>query len=241
MQSAKRAKKTFHCGVCFEHIPTRDSYQITPCDHRFCNTCIQNYVHANEQYGKVEIKCLEHRCKSIFTFSDLAYIFRQDPVFLDKYTDALSMHTLESEVSGGDIQRCPTENCNNMFAYVKSNNDEGCMFTCTACEGMFCIQCAANDGQVGPVHDLSCRERKMQLEADAAQALKLEEWKKTHGPKDAQFLVLMDTERVNGLTRKCPNKKCNVLTTKNQGCTHMVCTSCKTEYRWYPKQNRVMR
>ena len=66
---------------------------------------------------------------------------------------------------------------------------------------------------------MTCFDRKEQLEKQAEERRKLEEWKVENAKADERFNELLQTEQKKGLTKPCP--KCQTPITKNGGCSHM--------------------
>ncbi len=130
-------------------------------------------------------------------------------------------------------RRCPSEHCNYIFIYEPRNPEfqEGTRFDCPQCQNSYCLQCGANNGQVGPSHDnLSCYDRREQLRKEIEERRKFEEWKKENDKADARFRKLVQSESARGVTKPCP--RCKFFITKNGGCNHMHCSQCGLDFNW---------
>jgi hypothetical protein len=77
---------------------------------------------------------------------------------------------------------------------------------------------------------MSCDEYVEKLAADAEAKRRLEEWRAENSRADARFRELLRQEMRSGNTKPCP--RCKQAITKNGGCHHHVCTSCKTKFCW---------
>jgi IBR domain, a half RING-finger domain len=173
------------------------------------------------------------------SLTDTQYILRGDPQTFRRYAHAANMTRLESEVrdESSDTRRCPAEHCNYIFVFTPGGGAEGCFFKCPDCKASFCLQCGANDGNVGPAHEgMTCGERKKQLKQEAKERKEFEAWKKDNSQADKRFRDLLAKERKNGWTMPCP--KCHTPITKNGGCIHMNCTVCKTAFNWNGKNRK---
>jgi len=189
--------------------------------------------------------------------ADVRAVFYRERDVWEKYSEWTSLGMLEGEIGadvghgvvrgdGGDgggaggggnvvTMRCPANRCNYTFVYEATNahdnqRPEGTLFVCPLCQSAYCLNCRANDGAVGPAHDLTCLQRLEQLETEEEERRKLEEWKKENAAGDVRFRELMRSESQKGATKPCP--RCKRLTTKNGGCDHMHCSSCNHSYNW---------
>jgi hypothetical protein len=234
--SRKRQRsRPFHCRVCLEEgLEGWKGYCLVMCQHRFCVSCLQGLVESSSTdvgvQSSTRISCPQVECKETLTNSDIRYIFRDDPAAWHSYSTSASMAMLEREIASGGARRCPQERCNYTFFYEPGGDGgEGTLFVCPDCESIFCLGCKANGGNVGPAHDGSCTQRMQQLEQEAEERRKLDEWKRDNAQADARFEELIQKEVGQGLTKPCP--KCKALVTKNGGCNHMSCR-CGHSYNW---------
>jgi hypothetical protein len=138
-----------------------------------------------------------------------------------------------------EYRRCPAEHCNYIFEYQSYGGggddgayDGGCHFTCPSplCRAQFCLDCAANNGQVGPAHvGQSCAARLEQVQTQTLQKRNLDAWAKKNAQASQKFRELVQQERSSGISKACP--KCKELVTKNGGCDHMRCR-CGQSFHW---------
>ena len=234
-------KKTFACGICLEdQIPARDGYTLSSCHHRFCTPCclcelIKSMITAPGSAASSSIVCPQNKCTNHLSLLDVQCILRGYPKLLQLYQHEIAnTSALEAEArdASSNTRRCPAANCNFLFEYIPGTGAEGRRhFHCPECRSEFCLQCGANGGNVGPAHKgMTCAGRRESLEKEAAERQELEEWKKENSQADQRFRELLAKEKQSGKTMPCP--KCNIPITKNGGCPHMYCTSCKTHFNW---------
>merc|ERR1712238_289184 len=126
--------------------------------------------------------CPHHKCKTILTHNDIQYILRDNPTLWKGYSEKANLSVLESEVTNkrSHTRRCPFERCNYIFVYETTElSAEGRQFDCPACKEQFCLQCGANNGNVGPVHiGVSCYDRREQLTQQKEERQKFQQWQK---------------------------------------------------------------
>lgn len=236
----KVRKRTFSCSICLDDdIPASYGYTL-PCDHRFCLPClsvlIKTNISAPGSAASSNIVCPADKCNTSVSLTDVQYILRSDPKAFQLYAQVANMTTLESEATdtSSDTRRCPAANCNFIFVYTPGNGVEGRRFKCPDCRARFCLQCGANGGKVGPAHkDMSCADRKEQLDREEEERKTFEAWKKENSLADRRFTELLSKEKRAGKTLPCP--KCGIPITKNGGCNHMHCAACKTDFNWKGK------
>lgn len=221
----KRGTKLFNCEICLEDdLEGYQGYSIDACKHRFCISCltglVQSSVDSASSTASLKITCPQNKCNGTLSLADIQYILRYDPVSWKKYSEKANVCQLEAEVvdNGSDTRRCPSQRCNFIFAFTPGKT--GTPFDCPSCQDSFCLNCTANQQKVGPSHKgMTCFERQEQLEKQAEERRKLEEWKIENSKADERFNELMQRERQKGLTKPCP--KCKTPITKNGGCSHM--------------------
>jgi hypothetical protein len=237
----KRSIRYFNCGVCLEeHIEYFKGYCLETCHHRFCNKCLARLVESSTSIGgsasaSIKIDCPEVGCTAALTKNDVSYIFRHDPAGWTAYSNTASLALLEGELTSGKgtTRRCPAERCNFTFCFepAPTVESEGTRFLCPKCKSMFCLQCKANGGKVGPAHpDMICTERIQQLQKQAEEREKLNVWKQDNAKADARFQELVQRESKQGRTKPCP--RCKSLITKDGGCDHMHCRQCGSDFNW---------
>lgn len=234
-------KRSFECGICMEdEVPGFQGYSLT-CKHRFCKPClgqlIQSSLSGPASSATTKIACPEPKCSVDLSLADVQYILQDTPSEFQRYAAVADLSRLESEAQddGSDTRRCPAERCNYIFIFSPGTGAEGRAFHCPDCEASFCLQCGANDRKVGPAHPgISCADRQEQLEQQAEERRKFQDWKIENTQADARFNEMLKEEQKQGKTLPCP--KCKTVITKNGGCPHMHCTACKTDFNWGGKK-----
>ncbi len=235
----------FDCSICLEKdIQGWKGYSLLhSCQHKFCLPCLTSHIKLSPTS---KIKCPD--CSEILALQDIQFILTAvgEPSALESYSSKASKEMLEEEIVHGKsletldgvygietTRRCPGQHCNYTFIYKPRNPEfqEGTPFTCPQCDSSFCLQCGANDGQVGPAHTGNCYDRREQLQKEAEERRKFAAWKKENSQADARFQKLVENEGRQGITKPCPS--CNFLITKDGGCEHMHCTHCNNGFTWY--------
>jgi len=230
----------FRCAICLEdEIQEWKGYSLSKCNHKFCLPCLASHIQSS---STTKVKC--PNCPQLMTLIDIQSVL----VSVNKthewhsYSTKANLELLEKEIVQGNgmednqgieaTRRCPAEHCNYIFVYEPQNPEfqEGTRFDCPQCFNSFCLQCGANNGQVGPAHVGNCQDRRQQLMNEEKERLKFEEWRKENLQADARFKALLDKESELGITKPCPG--CNFAITKNGGCNHMRCTRCGLDYDW---------
>lgn len=238
LPSQKRRRGTpFDCQICLESdLPSFKGYSLQSCKHRFCTDCLTELIQSHlgdKNSATLHIICPRHKCKSKLTRGDIQYILRDNPNLWKDFTEKANLCVLEAEVvdEDSDTRRCPSERCNFIFQFRPGTGAEGRQFDCPMCHTQYCLQCGANDRKVGPAHPLmTCADRFKQLEEEAEERRKFQDWQKENSKADERFQELLKEEESKGLTKPCP--KCKAPITKNGGCAHMHCTRCDTHFLW---------
>jgi len=226
-----KRKRLFRCDVCFEDdLEEWMCHMLSTCYHRFCVNCLSKHIRFS---ATTRIKCPS--CSKFLDVLDIRIILESvgDAKTWQSYSERASVDLLEQEITSGEsgTRRCPADRCNYTFVYEPRDPElkEGTRFDCPKCQESFCLQCGANQGQVGPVHQGSCYDRRKELMMKEEARRKLEEWKVQNSQADARFKQLLDAESQQGITKPCP--RCKTPITKNGGCNHMRCR-CGYDYDW---------
>ena len=237
--TAKRPfRNFFSCHICLEDdVESRFGYTLPSCNHRYCLSCLGDLIQSKASEKLIlqgTIVCPDPTCKVALSSSDIQYIFRDEPFkwrqFSAQQSEAWIEQQLETGNDNSDMRRCPAERCNYVFVFEGRNRPVGTHFDCPLCNSCFCLQCLANNGNVGPPHEeMSCHDRLEELKKKEKERQLLEQWKIENAQADARFKELLEKEKKNGKTRECP--KCNAFVTKNGGCDHMACR-CGHHFNW---------
>lgn len=168
-QYTRRRKRgrSFRCPICLEdQLESFKGYSLSGCGHRFCIQCLESVVTQSTPSpatdsaataSDTEIPCPQPDCKIQLTWTDIGYIFRDDPHCFNQYAQTMTRSRLNKQAAadGGETHRCPAELCNYIFVV---ENDFSIKYECPVCTTAFCLQCRANNGKVGPPHiGMSCQ------------------------------------------------------------------------------------
>lgn len=222
---------TFECSVCLdEEVPQLAGHRLR-CGHAFCIGCIGQHVKLKVEGHHVSKETLTcPSCVQPLTVEDVhALTWRcGDDATWERFATAADEALIESLVTDGRARRCPGDTCNYCFEWADGDPRS---FDCPACRRAFCLACPCVGGGVGPAHPgRSCAEYEEELRADAEAKRRLVEWQAENGRADERFRELIQAELRSGATKPCP--KCRQAITKNGGCHHHECSSCKTKFCW---------
>jgi hypothetical protein len=246
-ETTNQAVEAFNCEICLEeNLEEWRGFTLSSCGHRFCLLCLSNLI--RHSTSSTSIACPS--CSNNLEILDIRSILQMigydtasssrgskgaDGVLSwQSFEERFSMEILEQEIAVGNkgTRRCPTDHCNFTFVFEDNGGACGRQFDCPQCRKSYCLHCGANEDRVvGPAHpQMTCHDRKEQLEREVEERRKLEEWKKENSQADARFKELMEKEQRQGRPRPCP--KCKTPITKNGGCNHMYCTRCNQPFNW---------
>jgi len=222
---------TFNCQICLEEsVPLLKGHALS-CGCQFCVPCVGEHVKLKIRGREVSSEALTcPGCVCAISIADVhALTWRcGDDESWRQFEAAADDAMIESLVRDGGARRCPAERCN--YAFVWSRGD-AVDFNCPMCDSSFCLSCPCVDGGVGPAHcGQSCAEYQEKLRADAHEKRKLDEWRAENARADERFTELMRREMRAGDTKPCP--RCKQAITKNGGCHHHKCTTCKLQFCW---------
>jgi hypothetical protein len=221
-------------------------YQLGSCQHLFCHECLHGYIQSKLTEKAVKsLECPDAKCHQLIHRNDIRACTLEvgDPALWHAFEELSTEAYLDSAVTAAaaavatstdvpPLRRCPTNHCNFTFEYEdRPTAVQGQRLECPLCQISYCLNCPVVDGKVGPAHDIHvCMEVVEQIKASKEKQRKLEEWKKENAAADTRFQALLQREGAAGKTLPCPN--CKALITKNGGCSHMHCTSCRRNFTW---------
>ena len=179
------------------------------CCHWFCNECWQMHIHTQSTDGQTQITCPEYECNTVV---DSITVMSLIPSWYGKHTSRVVGRKLESS----PVWRwCPYDRCSLAVKALPhpssfdGNNRPGSMPVVCGCGNIWCFSCQ------GKAHwPASCQQAK-HFRKEYSRFLKLQDAKK-----------LITSVRV----KQCPN--CGYPIEKSQGCSHMYCIMCKTNFCW---------
>ena len=225
--------KTFVCDICIEGCLVDGSYELE-CEHRFCQVCLLNYFSSKTLENEIDnIKCPD--CDVIISqdivLGTLRDCKRQD--LIEKYEENASWNLI---TKCNEFIHCPNDNCNNYTQW--DPRIRGFAYSCQSCKHDYCLRC-----QVNP-HDnntfsmghkgRTCAQQREQMEKDIAEQKKYKEWQQELNA--SAEIRLKEYISQSGI-KKCPT--CKHLIERNEGCDHMTCSKCKTNFCYiYGKYNK---
>ncbi|DBA71150.1 hypothetical protein WJX79_002426 [Trebouxia sp. C0005] len=202
----------------FEHQPPLTNHQVTcqicfdsfpvdqmhasGCNHYFCTGCWEGYVAAAISEGPASLNL---RCPLPDCKAAVPRtVVRRVSSEQDK--QKLELYELRSYVE--DSQRlvwCPAPNCEHAVECVKDLGADEPLDVLCKCGSSFCFSC-----QEEAHRPVDCQTVGMWLRKNSAES------------ENANWILAN--------TKPCP--KCKRPIEKNQGCMHMVCSQCRSEFCW---------
>lgn len=144
-ESSKVIHDMFHCPICMEAIRIQDGFNINPCDHTFCISCMIRYITVRTEENAVSIPCPIPDCKA--TSMDpvtCQHILPEDT--FNRWSLALCELSL-----GLKKFYCPFKDCSALL--INEGEEMITNSECPHCNRMVCARCNV------PWHgDMSCEE-----------------------------------------------------------------------------------
>jgi len=200
------------------------------CGHRFCTPCIAEHVKVKIQSRDVASALACPDCAQPISIADTHALTwgMGDNAAWQQFSAVADEACIEALVRSGQARRCPSAKCN--YVFVRAPGDAR-HYECPSCAQAFCLACTALGGAVGPAHPgMCCATYTEKLEADREAKRKLELWRMENSRADQKFRELMRSELRSGKSKPCP--RCKQAITKDGGCHHHTCTSCKVRFCW---------
>uniref|UniRef100_A0ABM0MDS1 RBR-type E3 ubiquitin transferase n=1 Tax=Saccoglossus kowalevskii TaxID=10224 RepID=A0ABM0MDS1_SACKO len=215
----KFQREDHQCGICFDTRTGSEFYRLGNCTHHFCHECLAAYCTTHVSEGTVQLLvCPDSDCKN-----PLPPALVRDVLTKEQYERWEKLSLQKTLDAMDDIDYCPR--CN--MAVIKES-DHSNLAHCTSCFYSYCTSCKESWHQGTKCVTLEGKLKEM-AEADADSqradaklvAQKLKQYlKEEHASKQA----------IKCTTVACPG--CLVRIERNQGCNHMTCVKCKTEFCW---------
>jgi len=199
------------CTVCCENGPLNER---KCCQYKVCNSCVNTYIQTQIKQccGQIQIECLNSKCTKLIHRDEINERMKK----LDK--DALKIY-LKFLIDANKDSNCKTcPRCSHVmsitnFAEIKKRPTKSKLkfnsapkltkVQCNECQLVWCFQCHA------PWHDgITCNEFRK-----GDRMLKYWASEVHYGQQNAQL---------------CP--KCKIYIQRTNGCDHMVCTFCQTDF-----------
>ncbi len=233
-EEENRRTKKFVCDICMDECHVDGSYELE-CEHRFCQECLLNYFSSKTLENQIDtIKCpnCDVCISQDIVLGTLRDCKRRD--IIEKYEEKASWNMI---TKCKQFIHCPNENCNNYTEW--DPRIQGFAYSCASCKHDYCLRCQVNPhcnntfsmGHKGR----TCKQQREQIEKDAKEKKKHEEWKALNASAEIRLKEYIDQSGI----KICPS--CNYLIERNEGCDHMTCRMCKTNFCYicgkYDKNN----
>jgi ariadne-1 len=195
-------RNSLDCGICFESQTKINKF---PCNHRFCNDCLNQYVtiQVKEEGGLTGvIKCPGEQCLYELEDESVISIIGQEVALKNKYLQLIANSFVQNNRA---MKWCPNALCQNAVLLEAGAVSQLFESIRCSCGFRFCFKC----------HNIS---------HDPVNCEMLLEWAKVKAEDmDAQNWILKNT-------KPCPS--CSTDIEKNGGCMHMTCKKCRFEFCW---------
>ena len=177
-QRAREAGYAFTCTICLDDKPVQGSF-TGDCNHRVCSDCflahVENAVNTTD-VAEASLCCSDPSCRLPFTAVAIEQTLRANghAPLANRFIDLRTEQGLSADPA--NFRRCPHNGCNHLFAWSTGDLKH---YECPVCTHAFCLECTASGSTpaVGPAHPgMSCIERQQQLERDAEERRRFEEW-----------------------------------------------------------------
>ncbi|GLJ26369.1 hypothetical protein SUGI_0508050 [Cryptomeria japonica] len=183
------------CGICFEDsLP--EMFEGMHCLHRFCHSCMTQYIHSRLQQKRQNIYCPQDSCQEALTPQECRY-FLPSEIF-----DQWSAVIVEAQIPESEKVYCPFPNCSGLLVkedVASLRADDILNAECPFCNRMFCVRCMV------PWHaELTCSQFQNLPPAERSEA-------------DLQLFKLAQDCK----WQRCG--KCKGMIELAFGCNHMTC------------------
>jgi len=214
--ATEKATSTSQCGICLDEFRNEELIPLERCGHSFCSSCWKNYLESvfrdsPDSYTYPQVQCPMNWCSEVVTEPHVRRFGRE---LVKKFR----RHYLQPFVASNSryLRWCPTPNCNRIAIFnsfskvVRSGNPlaaaKGATVFCgpDGCGTRFCFRCG------GTPHTGLCDPK-----ADAPAT---------------EHSIISTTQEAHPRIQFCPT--CSIPIEKSGGCDDIVCTMCKTEFRW---------
>ena len=196
------------CGTCFCEFAGKELNLLT-CLHCFCSDCLATLINVQFDGGRY--------CKMNCPLCD-SFIGRE---MLEKFMNKEKFQTWEEKFTIQSVEEsamvsfCPR--CNN---YAVSGDDN--IGNCASCNFVFCDLCSE------AWHPGNCESfGHVDKKSDPAFKTKEAKRRKEEAEKNEKLTMLMK----KAFMKRCPKCKCWVM--KDQGCNHMQCALCGTDFCYF--------
>ncbi|CAF1307476.1 unnamed protein product [Rotaria sordida] len=203
----------FECSICCDTLSTNDAYQLLPCHHTLCHSCLTSYIRtsiSSATYSSsniLPITCFQQNCSTQLN-SSLLQAFLSYEIYQSYSQSLIDRHLFSS----GNYRKCPSRICSNLLI-VDDKTKSSSSLMCS-CGQRVCSECLEE------YHfPATCQQYKLyvtRLRESGDDLLSLSKI----GDNSSCYVA-------EG--KNCPN--CGEFVEKNGGCPHMTC-KCGNEYCW---------
>lgn len=228
MIGKEKSTETIECKLCFtDDVKIWDAKHLG-CYHYFCIDCfkdaIRNILEENKKW--FEFKCFEFKCNKLMNYDffkemqmdqnealmtfylknigeDIAQVNPSIFACKRKGCDKFLSLPYEFLIKSALNEEKEVENLQQIYKGKYQPDDHFC-----SCYSLMCIGC----------------EQQGHKPAKCQDAI---DWRQN---SKENILNKLSEAAIMQTTKPCP--KCGVNIEKNEGCNHMKCTKCKTDYQW---------
>lgn len=199
--SAVRMPAYETCLICYEDKDANMIFSVVGCTHRYCYTCMKQYVEGELLHGRLP-KCPHEGCDSELSVDSTSKFLTP------KLVEIMKQRIKEASIPIKEKIYCPIEKCSALMSksevleysqrlLAEAERSAGARL-CKECNSSFCINCKV------PWHsNMSCYEFKRRYPDLATEETKLKKLAATN------------------LWRQCKN--CNHMIELSSGCYHIIC------------------
>lgn len=187
------------CVICMEDTDPSQIFSVDDCQHRYCFSCMKQYVEVKLLHGMVP-KCPHEGCKNELLIDSCRKFLTS------KLVETMQQRKLEASIPPTEKIYCPYPRCSALMSkkevldYSQSlmGSEQSLPKKCVKCHGLFCFGCKV------PWHSgMTCYTYKRLNPNSPAEDVRL------------KFLAS------RSLWRQCV--KCNHMIELAEGCYHMTC------------------
>ncbi|CAF3624713.1 unnamed protein product [Rotaria sp. Silwood1] len=199
------------CSICCDTLTTNDAYQLLPCHHTICHSCLKSYICTSissatySSSSTLPITCFQQNCTTQLN-SSLLQAFVSYEIYQSYNQSLLDRHLF----STGNYRKCPSRICVNLLI-VDDKTKSSLMCSCGQ---RVCSECLEE------YHfPATCQQYKSYLT-------------RLHESGDDLLSISKIGDNSHCYIaegKNCPN--CGEFVEKNGGCPHMTC-KCGNEFCW---------
>ncbi|XP_010917468.4 uncharacterized protein [Elaeis guineensis] len=124
----------FDCSICMESKPLFESFNMRSCSHKFCKSCLSQYVAASIQENVTSIRCPGLQCMDGVLELELCQPILSKDVF-DQWSDMLCESMIKTKFY------CPYGECSFLMEGDEGGGEVVTKSECPSCHRLFCARC----------------------------------------------------------------------------------------------------